>query len=75
MEPAGRVLGLFRSELNGSSSSLVFATLERRDLARVIASAREFDPELVYVVERFSETSHLNPLPDATGWRAVLKKK
>jgi uncharacterized protein YebE (UPF0316 family) len=73
--PEGHVLGVFRSELNGSPSRLVFVTLARKELASVIERAREIDPELVYVVERFSETSLLTPLPAATGWRAVLKKK
>jgi uncharacterized protein YebE (UPF0316 family) len=71
----GQVLGVFRSELKGTPTSLVFATLARKNLLQAIAKAREIDPSLVYVVERFSETSHLSPLPGATGWRAVLKKK
>jgi uncharacterized protein YebE (UPF0316 family) len=71
----GRVLGVFDSELGEARTRLVFATLARRDLNRAIARAREIDPQLFYVVERFSETSHLSPLPSPTGWRAVLKRK
>jgi len=73
--PEGHVLGVFRSEINGNPSRLVFVSLARRDLPGVIARARAIDPDVVYVVERFSETSLLTPLPNATGWRSVLKKK
>lgn len=75
IEPVSQVLGVFRSDLNGSPSHLVFATLARKDLKGVIERARQIDPAVVYVVERFSETSHLSPLPHATGWRSALKKK
>lgn len=71
----GRVVGMFQSELGGERARLVFATLTRRELPKAVAKAREIDPNLFYVVERFSEASHLAPLPAATGWRAVLKKK
>jgi uncharacterized protein YebE (UPF0316 family) len=75
LDEYGHVLGLFRSELDGSRTSLVFATLARKNLLRAVARARQVDPDLVYVVERFSETSHLAPLPSATGWRGVMKRK
>jgi hypothetical protein len=69
------VLGVFQSEVNGSPSRLVFATLARRDLPEALRKAREIDPELFYVVDRFAETSQFIPLPHPSGWRAVLKKK
>jgi uncharacterized protein YebE (UPF0316 family) len=71
----GQVVGVFQSELGGEQARLVFATLSRRDLPKAVAKAREIDPHLFYVVERFSEASHFTPLPAATGWRAILKKK
>jgi uncharacterized protein YebE (UPF0316 family) len=76
----GRVLGVFRSEVNGSPSNLVFATIARRNLPQAVARAREVDPQTFYTVDRFSEANHLTPLPQmplphATGWRAILKKK
>lgn len=71
----GEVLGVFHSELNGDGSRLVFATMARRKVPLAVRRARELDPHLFYVVERFSETSHLTPLPSPTGWRAVLKRK
>jgi uncharacterized protein YebE (UPF0316 family) len=71
----GRVLGVFQSEINGSPSRLVFATLARRDLPEAVRRARDIDPELFHVVDRFSETHQYTPLPHPSGWRAVLKKK
>jgi uncharacterized protein YebE (UPF0316 family) len=72
----GQVVGVFQSEVNGSPSRLVFAILARRNLPEAVQRARNLDPELFYVVDRFSETSHINtPLPHVSGWRAVLKKK
>lgn len=75
LESLGRVLGIFQSEINGYSSKLVFSAIDRRHLDEAMEKARKVDPELFYVVERFSETSHLSPLPHASGWRAILKKK
>jgi uncharacterized protein YebE (UPF0316 family) len=71
----GRVLGDFQSEVNGSPSRLVFAILARRDLRETVRRAIEADPEVFYVVDRFSETRHYTPLPHVTGWRALLKMK
>lgn len=71
----GRVLGIFQSEINGSPSRLVFATLARRNLPEAVRGARNIDPTLFYVVDRFAETNTMAPLPHPTGWRAVLKKK
>lgn len=71
----GTVLGAFESDSPEEPDTLVFATLARRDLGPVVSAARAIDPGVFYVVERFSETSHLSPLPHATGWRAVFKMK
>jgi uncharacterized protein YebE (UPF0316 family) len=70
-----KVLGVFQSELDGMRHHLVIATLARRNLRETVQHARTIDPHVIYVVERFSETSHLSPLPNATGWRAVFKRK
>jgi uncharacterized protein YebE (UPF0316 family) len=71
----GRVLGIFQSEVNGARTRLVFATMARRHLPEAIRAAKVVDPDVFYVVDRFSETSHLTPFPHPSGWRAVLKKK
>jgi len=56
-------------------TALVYATCARRDLRNLIERAKVIDPYLFYVVERYAETSQLVPIPQPTGWRAVLKKK
>jgi uncharacterized protein YebE (UPF0316 family) len=71
----GRVLGVFQSEVNGSPSRLVFATLARRSLPEAVRRAKDIDSDLFYVVDRFAETNQFTPFPHPTGWRAVLKKK
>lgn len=71
----GRVLATFRSELEDEVTLLLFVVLPRRELAAMLQKARKVDPQLFWIVERFSETSHLAPLPHATGWRAVFKRK
>lgn len=54
---------------------LIYATCRRRALPALLKEARDEDPELFYVIERFAETSALDPLPEPTGWRAFFKKK
>ena len=71
----GRVVGVFQSEVYGATSRLVFATLASRDLPEAVRRARDIDPGLFYVVDRFAETNHFTPFPHPSGWRAVLKKK
>jgi uncharacterized protein YebE (UPF0316 family) len=64
-------------------TALVYATCARRDMRGLIDRAKDIDPKLFYVVERYAETSQLSPVTTAapltplqpTGWRAVLKKK
>ena len=73
LRPFGTVLGTFESDSAEEHGTLVFAIFERRNLQRVLAAARAIDPSLFYVVERFSETSHLTPSPEETGWRALFK--
>lgn len=77
-EGNGRILGLFRSDLPNETkppAELLFAVVERRYLQPLIQALRGSDPEVVYVVDRFAEATFDEPLPNATGWRARLKKK
>jgi uncharacterized protein YebE (UPF0316 family) len=71
----GRVRGVFRSETDSPSTQLVFATLARSDLPEAVRRVKAVDPEVFYVVDRFSQTNGRTPLPRATGWRAILKMK
>jgi uncharacterized protein YebE (UPF0316 family) len=71
----GKVRGVFHSEMSGSSTRLVFATLARSDLPEAVRRVKTVDPDVFYVVERFSQTNGPSPLPHPTGWRAALKMK
>lgn len=71
----GRVLGVFRSEVDEPSTRLVFATLPRSALEGVVERVKAVDPEVLYVVDRFAQSNGWTPFPRATGWRAVLKMK
>jgi uncharacterized protein YebE (UPF0316 family) len=71
----GRVLGVFQSEINGAPSRLVFASMARRNLPAAVRVAKDIDPDVFCVVDRFAETNHITPFPHPTGWRAILKKK
>ncbi|MDH5805144.1 MAG: DUF5698 domain-containing protein [Gemmatimonadota bacterium] len=71
---AGLVVTTFGGEGRDGPRTLLYTTCRRRDVDRIIARARKVDPNLFFVAERMSSTSHL-PLPHPTGWRTVFKKK
>jgi uncharacterized protein YebE (UPF0316 family) len=71
----GRVRGVFRSDVEGPPTRLIFATLARSDLPEAVRRAKAVDPDVFYVVDRFSQTNGRSPLPRATGWRSALKMK
>jgi uncharacterized protein YebE (UPF0316 family) len=60
--------------------SLVYAVAPRRQTKDLLHRARSIDSELMFVTEPAHESSRggaarLRPVPHATGWRAVFKKK
>lgn len=72
----GRVLATFRGEVEGRPVSLIFVSAMGTRVPEILELARSVDPDLFYLVEtaaRWSE--NVQPLPHATGWRAVFKKK
>lgn len=71
----GQVVTTFRGEGRDGPRTLLFTVCPRRDLERIVATAKTADPALFYTVERFTKADHATPLPHPTGWRAVLKKK
>ncbi|MCG6926733.1 MAG: DUF5698 domain-containing protein [Acidobacteria bacterium] len=75
LSSAGRVRGVFRSEIDGAPTRLVFATIRRSDLPEAVRRVKAVDPDVFYVVDRFAQTNGHAPLPRATGWRAVVKMK
>jgi predicted alpha/beta hydrolase len=75
LSSVGKVRGVFDSHVDGAAMRLVFATLARSDLPEAVRRVKAVDPEVFYVVERFSQINGQTPLPRPTGWRAVLKMK
>ncbi len=57
--------------------TLLYVVCPRRKLGDLVTLARSIDPALFYAVEPVQSARHGSslPLPHATGWRAVLKKK
>ena len=74
LRAAGHDVTTFAGQGGGGPRTLIYTTCPRRELADLIARARDRDPALTFAVERFSETSD-TPLPHATGWRGMLKMK
>ena len=75
VQQIGKVVATFRDHSSETERTLVFLVLPRRALREMLDRARAVDPELFWIVERFAETSRLEPLPHATGWRSVFKMK
>jgi uncharacterized protein YebE (UPF0316 family) len=76
----GHDVTVFNGEGADGPVTLVYAVAPRRRAPNMLQLARSMDPELVYVTEPAYEsfrgtTPRLRPIPHATGWRAVFKKK
>lgn len=76
----GHPVSTFVGEGARGPVSLVYAMAPRRLAKGMLQIARGIDPELLYVSEPAHESSggvqlRLRPVPHATGWRAVFKKK
>jgi uncharacterized protein YebE (UPF0316 family) len=70
-------LTTFAGEGRSGPVHMIYLTCPRRDLPQVIEIAHALDPKLFYAVETARERSSDlgSPLPYATGWRGLLKKK
>ncbi|MCW8983890.1 MAG: DUF2179 domain-containing protein, partial [Thermoanaerobaculales bacterium] len=71
---------VFNGEGAEGPVTLVYAVAPRRQAPKMLQLARSIDPGLFYVSEPAHESSRgdtprLRPVPHATGWRAVFKKK
>jgi uncharacterized protein YebE (UPF0316 family) len=76
----GHPASTFAGEGPHGPVSLVYAMAPRRHARDMLRSARSIDPDLLYVSEPAHESNggiqlRLRPVPHATGWRAVFKKK
>jgi uncharacterized protein YebE (UPF0316 family) len=72
----GHVLATFVGETADGPVSLVFVSARGSRVRSVLDVARSIDPDVFVLVEAAMEWSeNVYPLPHATGWRAVFKKK
>jgi uncharacterized protein YebE (UPF0316 family) len=76
----GHDVAVFDGEGPDGPVSLVYAVTPRRTTPKMLRLARSIDPGLLYVSEPAHESFRgaslrLRPVPHATGWRAVFKKK
>ncbi len=76
----GHDVAVFDGEGPDGPVSLVYAVTPRRRAPKMLQLARSIDPALLYVSEPAHESFRgaslrLHPVPHATGWRAVFKKK
>lgn len=76
----GDHVAVFKGDGADGPVALVYAVAPRRRAPKILQRARSIDPALLYVAEPAYESyhgaaPHLRPVPHATGWRAVFKKK
>ncbi|MEX1311842.1 MAG: DUF5698 domain-containing protein [Candidatus Sulfomarinibacteraceae bacterium] len=76
----GHDVSIFDGDGEAGPITLVYAVAPRRKTKRMLQLARSIDPDLLYVSEPAHESfggvsTRLRPVPHATGWRAVFKKK
>jgi uncharacterized protein YebE (UPF0316 family) len=76
----GHSATVFEGEGADGAVSLVYAVAPRRRTRSMLQRARSIDPSLLYVSEPAHESFQgaalrLRPVPHATGWRSVFKKK
>jgi len=70
------VLARLQGESPQGSVNLIYLTTPHRQIASVLQTAREVDPDIFFLVERVRGWSeNLRPVASPTGWRAVMKKK
>jgi uncharacterized protein YebE (UPF0316 family) len=76
----GHDVAIFDGEGAEGAVTLVYAVAPRRHTRQMLQRAMSIDASLLYVSEPAHEsfqgaTLRLRPVPHATGWRAVFKKK
>jgi uncharacterized protein YebE (UPF0316 family) len=75
-----RTVTTFAGQGKHGPVTLVYVASPRRIIRSILKTARGIDPDLFFVTEGAHETGRgftprLRPVPHATGWRAVFKKK
>ncbi|MEQ8848395.1 DUF5698 domain-containing protein [Botrimarina sp.] len=67
----------FQGSDRGEPLTLLYIATRRRRVRRLIESALEIDPDLLYAIDQLGESNWLlgAPMPTPSGWRAWAKKK
>ena len=73
----GHPVTIFRGEGQYGPVIELYIVCRRRELAEVLDTVKRVEPEAFYVTEQVGDVNKvIRPvMPNATGWRAVLKKK
>ena len=72
----GQRLTTIQGEGRDGPRVLLYVTAARRDLSKIIETAKSVDPDLFHVIDHCSETSYTAQLSEpAFGWRSFLKFK
>ncbi|MCA9198750.1 MAG: DUF2179 domain-containing protein [Planctomycetales bacterium] len=75
LRTAGHRATTFLGEGRDGPVTLIYASCNRRNVAKVVRIAKDFEPQVFYTVEPVQHVSSPQILPHATGWRSILKKK
>ncbi len=73
----GHQVTTFSGHRNDQIVTLIYLVVPRREVGRLIRQAQKIDPGLFYTIESIRQFGPdlPQPLPYATGWRAILKFK
>lgn len=71
----GQLVTVFQGSGRYGPRQMLYIVCRRRDEHRYIELARSVEPEIMHAIETITEAHLSQPLPHATGWRALLKGK
>jgi hypothetical protein len=67
---------VLEGEASGDAVHMIYVAAPQHALTAALHAAESVDPDLFYMMERSRSWSrNLDPVPAASGWRAVAKKK
>jgi uncharacterized protein YebE (UPF0316 family) len=75
LRAVGQRVTMLEGEGRDGPRQVVYASARRREMKSLVKAAREIDPEMFYVVQLVSETSHLAPLGFSGRLRGGVKHK
>lgn len=67
----------FEGHADADPITLLYVIVRRKSVRPLLRQAQEIDPELMFVVDPVYESNAvlIQPLPNPTGWRSVMKMK